>query len=140
MLRFHSTSAQILMPNHLSPIWHRPFMQQIIGISFKERMHQRYVAHVWYIYLLTLSWLKSLSYRNQSIDLLCKSVDWFLFDRDLPHEIVGTNKSQKSLPSRHLLNQSQQWKHQNNVQKLFKVNFEQTLHIVLVFPLLTLNK
>ena len=27
----------------------------------------------------TLSWRRSLSYRNQSIDLLCKSVDWFLW-------------------------------------------------------------
>ena len=54
--------------------------------------------------------------------------------------------------SRHLLVQSQLWKHQNNVYKLFKVNnintrtgvfivnFEQILLIVLVFPLLTLNK
>ena len=29
-----------------------------------------------------LTW-KSLSYRNQSIDLQRKSMDWFLFDRDL---------------------------------------------------------
>ena len=28
---------------------------------------------------LTLSWRRQLSYRNQSIDLLCKSVDWFLY-------------------------------------------------------------
>ena len=26
------------------------------------------------------------SYRNQSIDLLCKSVNWFLYERDLPRE------------------------------------------------------
>ena len=32
---------------------------------------------------LTLSWRRSLSYRNH---LLCKSVDWFLYDRDLCHE------------------------------------------------------
>ena len=30
----------------------------------------------------------SLSYRNQTIDLLCKSMDWFLYDRDLRHESV----------------------------------------------------
>ena len=45
--------------------------------------------------------------------------------------------------------QSQQWKHQNNVWNLFKVNlrsgvfvanFEQTSQIVLVFSLLTINK
>ena len=32
---------------------------------------------------------ESLSYRNQFIDLLlCKSVGWFLYDRDLRHERV----------------------------------------------------
>ena len=35
--------------------------------------------------LLTLSWRRSLSYRNQSIDLLCKTIDWFLNDRDFCH-------------------------------------------------------
>ena len=29
-----------------------------------------------------------LSYRNQSIDLLCKSLECFLYDRDLVHERV----------------------------------------------------
>ena len=37
---------------------------------------------------LALSWRRSLSYRNQSIDLLCKSIDWFLYHRDLRHERV----------------------------------------------------
>ena len=37
---------------------------------------------------LTLSWRRPLSYRNQSIDLLCKSVDWFLYDNGLRHERV----------------------------------------------------
>ena len=31
---------------------------------------------------------RSLSYRNQSIDLQRKSMDWFLYDRDLRHERV----------------------------------------------------
>ena len=35
---------------------------------------------------LTLSWTRFLSYRNLSIDLLCKSMDWFLYDRNLRHE------------------------------------------------------
>ena len=39
-------------------------------------------------YPLTLSWWRSPSYRNQSIDLLWKSVDWFLYDRILRHERV----------------------------------------------------
>ena len=35
-----------------------------------------------------LSWRKPLSYRNQSTDLLRKSMDWFLFGKGLRHERV----------------------------------------------------
>ena len=35
---------------------------------------------------LTLSWRRLLSYRNQSIDLRNKSIDWFLYDNGLRHE------------------------------------------------------
>ena len=34
-------------------------------------------------FVLTLSWRKPISYRNQSIDLLSKSMDWFLYDNGL---------------------------------------------------------
>ena len=37
---------------------------------------------------LTLSWRRSLSYRNQSIYLLHKSVHWFLYGNSLRHEWV----------------------------------------------------
>ena len=37
---------------------------------------------------LTLSWRRPLSYRSQSIDLLCKSMDWFLYNSGLRHERV----------------------------------------------------
>ena len=37
---------------------------------------------------LALLWRRYLSYRNQSINLLYKSRDWFLYDRDLRHERV----------------------------------------------------
>ena len=40
---------------------------------------------------LTLSWRRSLSYRNQSIVLQSKSMDWFLYDRDLHQENVNKN-------------------------------------------------
>ena len=41
-------------------------------------------------YALTLSLLRSLSYRNQSINLQRKSMDWFVYDRDHCHErVVG---------------------------------------------------
>ena len=35
---------------------------------------------------LTLSWRRSLSYRNQSIDLQSKSMDWILYNRVLGYE------------------------------------------------------
>ena len=38
---------------------------------------------------LTLSWRRSLSYRNQPIDLKSKSMDWFLYDNGLCHERVN---------------------------------------------------
>ena len=38
---------------------------------------------------LTLSQRRPLSYRNQSIDLLRKSIDWFLYDNGLRHERVN---------------------------------------------------
>ena len=37
---------------------------------------------------LTLSWGRPLSYRNQSIDLPSKSMDWFLYDNGLRQERV----------------------------------------------------
>ena len=38
-----------------------------------------------------LSWRRSLSYTNQSIDLQSKSMDWFLYDNGLCHERVKCN-------------------------------------------------
>ena len=39
--------------------------------------------------ILSISRRGSLSYRNQSIDLHCKSLNWFLYDRDLGHKRVN---------------------------------------------------
>ena len=38
--------------------------------------------------ILTLSWRGPLSYKNQSIDLQSKLMDWFLYDNGLRHERV----------------------------------------------------
>ena len=47
------------------------------------------LACEWYVkFILTLSWRRPLSYRNQSIDLVCKSMGWFLYDNGLRHERV----------------------------------------------------
>ena len=42
---------------------------------------------------LTHSWRRSLLFRNQSVDLLSKSMDWFLYDRDLHRERVKISYS-----------------------------------------------
>ena len=41
---------------------------------------------------LTLSRRRSLPCRNQPIDLLCKSMDWFLYDWDLRHGRVNNDQ------------------------------------------------
>ena len=53
-------------------------------------------AHFDFWSCLKLSRRRPLSYKNQSIDLLCKSVDWFLYDNGLRLErvkfIIGKKK------------------------------------------------
>ena len=44
--------------------------------------------------------MRSLSYGNQSIDLLCKSKDWFLYHRDLRHKRVKILERLMNLPNR----------------------------------------
>ena len=51
----------------------------------------------WVKITLTLSWRRPLWYRNQYIDLLCKSMDWFLYDDGLRHERVKYNSTTKSV-------------------------------------------
>ena len=46
---------------------------------------------------LTLSWWRPLSYRNQSIDLLHKSMDWFLYGNGLRLERVKNIDTYSSL-------------------------------------------
>ena len=48
---------------------------------------------------LILSWRRPLSYRNQSIDLPNKSMDWFLYYRGLCHERVKALYVQKNSES-----------------------------------------
>ena len=52
------------------------------------------------------SWQTSLSYRNQSIDLLSKSMGWFLYDKDVLHEgLRSMFPSQKT----HCVNYARIW-------------------------------
>ena len=61
---------------------------------------------------------ESLTYRSQCIDLLCKSIEWFLYDRDLRQERVywdyNTIFKDNSVPI-----------HQPSFASVSIVNFEQ---------------
>ena len=67
-------------------------------VNSKYYREQEHSCDIWwrqncFVYLwigkhLILWWRRSLSCRNLFIDLLCKSTDWFIFDRDLRHERV----------------------------------------------------
>ena len=46
---------------------------------------------------VTLSWRRPIWYRNQSIDLLFKSMDWFLYDIGLHHERVKSTTYKRFL-------------------------------------------
>ena len=56
-----------------------------------DRVHIQRVFTI-FQYEKTLSWQRSLEHRKQSIDLQCKSLDWFLFDSDLCHKRVKNLK------------------------------------------------
>ena len=53
----------------------------VFGSSFERN-------HLLNLFILTLSWRRPLSYRNQFNDLRSKSMDWFLYNNGLRHERV----------------------------------------------------
>ena len=64
--------------------------QSILTATIKpSRYTKRFNELLFWAILLTLSWRRPLSYRKQSIDSLCKSMDWFLYDKGLRHERVN---------------------------------------------------
>ena len=67
----------------------RYFKFQCLKFRLKFKLKKR-VANKFYelTFLLTLSWRRPLLYRNQSIDLQSKSMDWFLYDNGLRRERV----------------------------------------------------
>ena len=54
-------------------------------------------------FLFTLSWRRQLSYRNQSIDLLRKSMVWLLCDNGLCHEELKWGKNEEKRWVQHIL-------------------------------------
>ena len=75
-------------------LWHRCFL-----VNFAKNLFYRAPLVVTFVIwvnswdqanqfrscALTLSWRRFLSYRNRSTDLQSKSIEWFLYDRDLFH-------------------------------------------------------
>ena len=55
-------------------------------VIFYQKMWE--TVYDYQISCLTLSWRRPLSYRNHSTDLLCKSMDRFLYGNGLRHEKV----------------------------------------------------
>ena len=95
------------------PIWyHLRFSGTFGGYQMGKLARNRLFLSFWYVFfpLFSIAWsylsylicsfycllllhiilimTKVVSYRNQSNDLLCKSVDWCLYGRDLRHERV----------------------------------------------------
>ena len=62
------------------------------------------IGNVMGVVSLTLSWQRPLSYRNQSIDLWSKSMDWVLYDNGLRHERVKVLKWIGYFMPRHIKN------------------------------------
>ena len=49
-----------------------------------------YVLRIDHTSFFILLWRRSLSYRSQCHDLICKSLDWFLYNKNLRPERVNT--------------------------------------------------
>ena len=64
------------------------------GTNFELVLKERMEQQDWT--LLTLSRRRPLSYRSQSIDLLWKSMDWFLYGNGLRHERVNVDNEDNS--------------------------------------------
>ena len=89
------TILELSKLRHLSDLWMDGWMQVFHqGLFFKctfckgEMLFLAWCAAFNPLCHLTLSWRRPL-YRNQSIDLWSKSVDWFLYDNSLRHERVN---------------------------------------------------
>ena len=80
----------VIAVSYLSEFWEglTDFWDLIHQIAESSKSARYVVVNdsVWLLLLLTLSWRRPLSYKNQSIDLFCKSMDWFLYDNGLRHD------------------------------------------------------
>ena len=67
------------VPRHRKFVNKTKIMEKILFMPIRVRLR---ISHLILI-------RRSLSYRNQPIDLLCKSMEWFLYDRDLRHKRIN---------------------------------------------------
>ena len=74
-----------------------PHRQLVIYHICKQKVFLNLAIFTSSSFFLTLSCRRSLSYRNQSIDMWSKSVDWFLYDNGLRHERVNKNTEEQLL-------------------------------------------
>ena len=72
------------------------FFNYLLSLSFQSPLTKYMCLFMQNLFNLTLSRRRPLLYRNQSIDLDSKSMDWFLYDNSLRHEKV---KQDTLLPS-----------------------------------------
>ena len=81
---------------------------QYFSLFDLKKVHKQTPIAIFYILKcqeLTLSWRRPLSYRNQSMDLLRKLMDWFLYDNGLHHEGLSYIKNLPKLVFFYLVNQ-----------------------------------
>ena len=66
-------------------IWKKKprFKNKSIFLNFREYVELNIFLH--FFPILTLSWWRPLSYKNQSTDLQSKAMEWFLYDNGLRH-------------------------------------------------------
>ena len=76
--------------NYRSPneAWKRA-MINCLKTNYCTKDHSKILCLITSSLFLTVSWRRPLSYRNQSINLRNKSMDWFLYDDGLRHERVN---------------------------------------------------
>ena len=98
-------------------------------------MQCTYLTH--WVIILT-HWRRFLSYRNQSDDLQSKSVDWFLYDRNILHERLNCCCMQRFIYHTHprshpcsLLNKSWAWcQTKKKKSEIFSDNFCRQMHLL----------
>ena len=69
----------------------------IVCDALSENKLGTYGIFTYEIKFLTLSWRRALPYRNRSIGLHSKSMNWFLYERDHRHERVKLNQNINTL-------------------------------------------